>query len=68
VAYAACGNNEVSGNLVAPPQDGAADAPKDAVIDYSVGNLVPPPVDAGEDATDAARDAGDAARDAPGAG
>ena len=68
VAYAACGNNETSGNLVAPPTDGAADSPTDAVQDWGVGNLVPPPMDAGPDG-DAGTDApSDAPKDAPDAG
>jgi hypothetical protein len=68
VAYAACSNNATSGNLVAPPTDGATDSPTDAVPDWGVGNLVPPPTEAGPDG-DAGTDApADAPKNAPDAG
>jgi hypothetical protein len=69
VNYAyACSNNTVA-NLAPPPQDGAADAPKDSSFDAPmeaiVANLAPPPADAGLDADDSgtSADAGDAQAD-----
>ena len=51
-----CGGGETSGNLVAPPADGAADQAvadsphgHDAVDDFPVANLVAPPPDSGRD-------------------
>ena len=51
VSYVACGTSTVA-NLAPPPQDGAADTPKDNanevdVIDALVANLAPPPQDSG---------------------
>lgn len=52
VNYAyACGSGGTVANLVPPPQDGAADAPKDspsdAPMEAIVANLAPPPGDGG---------------------